>query len=458
VVSKKEARCFPFSSRLCAGHGLAVLRDQEDVGLLGALADTRHDDAAHTALERGGHGVVELHAQREALGGGLPAVDGGQQRAEGAQHGGGVLLQVVDDGVGAGVKGVGGNGAAGGGVDGLDGAHGGARHVVHVEDGRVRVGAGGVERVGVAHGDLGKGGKVALGDGLLHGRHVGGHDRGDALLEQARRGDRLLHAARGADALLGGADDEYQGAHLGPVGGGGHLDGLGVEAIGLLAGTPGHVAAKQAAAGRAAALAGDQRQLRGRGRQLVQVGNGADEGGEAGGGRGETGGRGEVVFRDQQQLQVGELGQRGILLLEGGAEGAQLAQAGLGAGTLQVARGAIEQQNVLGVAVGARRRGQGAQVILRERHGERRVRGQIELGVPLAPVLDHGDVDGGRGAGSVDDHVGCGGGGVWQEIGRQRRASKGPGQLVEGRVCLLQVNVQMPQCFWDEGRSISLSP
>lgn len=388
--------------------GLSFVRHQVDIRLLRASANAGHDDTAHATLQRVADGLVELDVGLE-VGALLPALGGLQERVKGAQDGLAVLLEVVDDGVGAGVKGVGGDGLAGGLVDGLDGADGGARDVVHVEDGRVRIGAGGVERVGVAHGDLGEGGKVAGGDGLLHAVHVGGHDRGDALLEQARGGDGLLHAAGGADALLGGAGDEDEGAHVGPVRGGGDLDGLAVEAVGAVAGAPGDVAAEQAAAGGAGALAGDEGQLGGRGGQLVQVGDGADKGGEAGGGGGQAGGGGEVVLGDEQELELGELGQGGVLVLEGGAEGAQLAQAGLGAGARQVGGGAVEQQDVLGVGLGGGGGGQGPQVVLGQGHGEGRVGGQVKLGVSLAPVLDDGDVDGGRRAGSVDDH-----GGWWE--------------------------------------------
>ncbi len=374
------------------------------LGLDGTLTDTRLYDPADSARDQGRHGLLELHAAGGVrLGLGLPPLGAGEQGVEGAHDGGRVLLEVVHDAVRAGIERVGGDRLAGGGVDGLDGAHGGPRDVVHVVDGRVGVGTGGVERVGVLHGDLGELGKVPRRHGLLHELHVLGHDVGDALLEEIGRRHRLLHARRRADALLGGRGDEHQRPHLGPVRRRGHLHGLGVEAVGLRPHLPRHVPAEQAAAGGAAALARDQGELGGRVGQLVEIGDGAHEGGEAGGGRGQAGGSGEVVLGDDAQREGRELGQRGVLLLEGGPQRPQLAQTRLGPGARDVGGRAVERQAVL-ARVGARAGGGGQrpQIGLRQGHGERRVGGQVELRISLAPVLDDGDVDGRRRARAVD--------------------------------------------------------
>lgn len=77
---------------------------------------------------------------------------------------------------------------------------------------------------------------------------------------------------------------------------GGHLEGNGVAAVGCGALLPAYVAAEERTAGGSGALTSDAAEVRGGGRELVEVGDGADEGGEAGGGTGETGGGGEVVL------------------------------------------------------------------------------------------------------------------------------------------------------------------
>lgn len=247
-------------------------------------------------MQNGSNRLVQNTLLRGNTGG--PAGDAVQGLGKRAKNSVLILFEVVDHTVGAGVKRVRSNGLAGLGIDGLDGADGGAGHIVHVEDGRVGVGAAGVERVRVAHADLGKLLKVAAVNGLLHGGHVVGHDALDALLEEARGGDGLLHARGGGDTLLGGTGDEDEGAHGGPVRGLGDEVGLGVAAVLLLTHAPGDVAAKQAAAGGARALAGDEGEIGGGVGELVEVGNGLDEGSEAGSGGGETSRGGEVVLGD----------------------------------------------------------------------------------------------------------------------------------------------------------------
>lgn len=371
-------------------HRLAVLADKMLLRLDRALAHTRRDHPANTRLERRCDRGVHLGRSRRARRRtSLPAVNTSTQNAgERAQHNTGVLLQVVDDSVRACVKGVCGNGPAGLGVDGLDSAHSGTRNVVHVVDGRVGVGTGGVERVGVAHGDLGESSKVLGGNGLFHLGHVVRDHSADAFLEEARRGDGLLHARRGRDALLGRRHDQNNSAHLGPGGRGCDLLSQRVGAVLLLAHAPGDVAAKDTAACRARALAGNQGQLGRRVGQLVQVGNGAHEGSEAGSRRGEAGGGGEVVLGDDAQGQAGELGERRVGGLKGRAALAQGTEAGLGSGARDV-RGLAVEEEAVALALESSRaggRGQSAEVGLGEGDGERRVGGEVELGVTLAPV------------------------------------------------------------------------
>ncbi|KAH6603799.1 hypothetical protein Trco_007245 [Trichoderma cornu-damae] len=363
----------------------AILGDQELIRLERTLSHAGHDDSADALLDGGRDALVQLHGGVDGASV-PPAVGGGQDGRKGAQHRRRILFQVVDDAVRAGVKGVGGDGPARLGVDGLDGADACPGHVVHVEDGGVGVGAGGVEGVGVAHGDLGELGKVAVLDGVLHQGHVGGHDRGYPLLEEARGGDGLLHARGGRDALLGGADDQDQGPHAGPVRRGGDELGPGVAAVGPVAHPPGDVAAEEAAAGGAGALAGDQGQLRGGVGELVEVGDGLDEGGKAGGGRGQAGGRGEVVLGDDAEGPGRQPGQGGVGGLEGGSAGAQLAEAGLGPGARNIRGLAVEEEAVVaGVGGGARGGRQGAEMALGERHREGAVGGEVELCVTFAP-------------------------------------------------------------------------
>lgn len=168
----------------------------------------------------------------------------------------------------------------------------------------------------------------------------------------------------------------------------GHQVSLGVGAILPGPHAPSDVAAEQRAAGGPGALARDKGQLRGALGQLVQVGDGPDEGGEPGGGRGQAGGGGEVVLADEPQGQCAQLGQRGVGVLEGLAAGPELTEACLGAGARDVGGLAVEEEGVGAGRVGgaAGGGGQGAQVGLREGDGEGRVGREVELGVTLAPV------------------------------------------------------------------------
>ena len=104
-----------------------------------------------------------------------------------------------------------------------------------------------------------------------------------------------LHTRCAADGLFLRGDDEDEGAHFGPVAARGDEAGFAVGAGGEDAVIPCYVAAEEGTAGGAGALAGDEGEFgRGLG-ELVEVCDGADEGGEAGGGGGEAGGCGEVV-------------------------------------------------------------------------------------------------------------------------------------------------------------------
>ena len=352
------------------------------------LADTGHDHTANTVLQQTGNALIEGNVGLEALNGGrLPAIHLAKDAVEVSNNSLGILLEIVDDGVRAGIEGISGNGPASSRIDGLNGANSGARNVVHVEDGRIGVGAGSVERVGVAHRNLGKGGKVALGNRLLHDLHVLGHHRLDALLEETGGGNSLLHARGRADTLLGGGRDEDKGAHLGPVRGLGNLVGHGIGSISSLTHAPGNITTKQTAAGGTGALASDQAQLRGGGRELVEVGDSPHKGSEASGGRGETGSGREVVLGDDAQGHGGELGERGVGSLESGTTGAKLAEAGLGASARDIGRLAIEKKGVtFGVRGRAGSGSEGAEVGLGESDGERAVGWEVELGVALAPV------------------------------------------------------------------------
>lgn len=160
-----------------------------------------------------------------------------------------MLVQVINDRVGAGIERVSGqqsssrSGRGLSGVQGFDGADGGAADVVEVEDGRFGVEAGGMETVAVAHGDARKGVEVPRRDRGLHLPHARGHNRVGPGLEQARGLHRRLHPRRAAHPLFGRAYHQDQRPHLGPMAPGCHQSSYAVEPVFLRAVVPRHVAA-----------------------------------------------------------------------------------------------------------------------------------------------------------------------------------------------------------------------
>ena len=76
-------------------------------------------------------------------------------------------------------------------------------------------------------------------------------------------------------------------------------------------------------------MPGDERQLGGRLRELVEVCDYADQGSEASGRRGEAGGGGEVVHGDETEWECGEFGEGRVCGFERCAEGAQGGEAGV---------------------------------------------------------------------------------------------------------------------------------
>lgn len=364
-----------------------VLRNQELLRLDRPLANTRHDDPVHPLGKQPPNLLQLRRSLHPAIRRRILPPRRARQRGEQAAHDGLLLLDgVVDDGVRPGVKRVRRDGAPRTLVDHLHRADRGPGVLVQVGDGRVRVEAGGVERVGLAHRHLGELGKVAVAHGLLHGSHVAGDHGVDAVLEEGGGRDGQLHACRRGDELAASADDEDHGAHAGPVRGGGHLLRQRVGAVLLLALAPRDVSAEEAPARRAGALPRDEGKLRRRVGQLVEVRDGADESREPGGRGREARCSREVVLRDDAEGQARELGQRGVAGLEGRAAGAQLAEAGLRAGARDVGVLAVEGEGVAVEGGGAGGRREGAEVGLREGYGEGAVGGEVELGVPLAPV------------------------------------------------------------------------
>jgi hypothetical protein len=357
------------------------------LGLPRPVAHGCDDHAADALLQRLDRDLVafgDLHLALDVLA--LPAGLVAEDVFESAGDALLVLGEVVDDGVGAGVEGVAAHDLAGGVVDSVAQPDGRAGGVVHVEDRGCGVEAGGVEVVRVFHGQDGEGLEVAVEDGLLHGLHALGHDVVGTLLEEGRGGDGGLHAAGGGDILLLGAGYEDAGAHIGPVAGRCDLVGQAVTAIVLLTLLPAGVATEQTPASGARALACDLAEVGGGCGELVEVRNGANESGETSSAGGQASGRGEVVLRHDLELEVGELGLGVVGGLDVLSQLAELAETGLGAGARDVLVLAVQRERVLGEVGRAGGGGVSAEVILGECDRERRVGGQVEFGIPLAPV------------------------------------------------------------------------
>lgn len=213
------------------------------------------------------------------LEGGLKLFAGREEPLDCAEDEGHVLFECVDNGVGSGVKCVGGDDLAGGTVELFDNGDDGSRDVIEVEDGRGGVETNGVERVAISHGEFGKFGKVSSLDSLRDRFHPLGDDP-ETLLQEGRCLYCLLHAGGGRRALLGVADNTDKSVHLGPVLSRGDLLGerVGAGRIGTF--TPSDEASKERPAGRARALAGDEGELGGRLWEGVEGGERCDEGGK----------------------------------------------------------------------------------------------------------------------------------------------------------------------------------
>jgi len=362
------------------------------------LSDARQDDPADALLHKvygprvqlvqvdAPSDILQPLAERP-----VPALRAlAQNGLERARHELRVLVEVVHNRVGARVERVRAHGPADGAVDFVDETDGRARDVVHVEDGRPRVQTGGVEAVRVAHRDLRKGREVAVADGGLDGGHPLRHDGLRAGREQGGRRDRGLHALRAGHVFLLRADDQDHGAHLRPVRRRCDLLSDAVAAVREGARPPGDVPAHQGAAGGTGPLACDAAELPWGLGQLVEVRDGAHEGGEAGSGAGQAGSGRKVVLGHDAQREGRELGEGRVGGLELLAEGAQVREAGERAlRGLDILRLAIEGEGVAcGVGSGAGGGGEGAQGALGQGDGERGVCREVQRSIPLAPVSD----------------------------------------------------------------------
>lgn len=248
-----------------------------------------------------------------------------------------------------------------------------------------------MEGIALAHGEAGEGGEVPVADGGFHGEHARRHDRGGPCGEQAGRRYRRLHPRRAADAFLGRARDQDQRVHLGPVRSRGDFARGAVESIILRAGVPRHVSAEEAAAGGSGSLPRDEGELLRGLREFVEIGDGAHESGEAGGGGSEACGCGEIVGGDQAERVGGERGEAGVGGFEGTAVGAEGREAGEGARGFEGLGPAVEEQGVgVGELSGARSGGVRAKIGLREGHGEGGIGGEVERGVTFSPVPEMG--------------------------------------------------------------------
>lgn len=287
------------------------------LGLPGTITNRGDNHTADALLQRLDSNLVALGNLHIALDGlVLPANLVTQECLESAGHPLLILGKVVDDSVGASVESVTADDLACGVVDGVAQPDGRAGGVVHVEDWRGGVEAGGVEVVGVFHGKSSEGFEIAVVDRLLHSDHALGDDVVGALLEEGRSGDGGLHAGGGRDILLLGAGNEDAGAHVGPVAGGSDFVCQAVTTILLFTLLPASIAAEQTPASRARALTSDLAEVGGSSGELVEIGDGTDESSEACCAGGETSGGGEVVLRDDLEVQVGKLGKAVILDLD----------------------------------------------------------------------------------------------------------------------------------------------
>lgn len=262
-----------------------------------------------------------------------------------------------------------------------------ATHIVEVEDGWIGVQARGVEAVALPHGDLGESLKIFLRDGLLHRLHRLGDDLRGARLEKGGCLHGGLHAGGAADALLLGGGDEDESAHLGPVGAGSDEAGEAVAAVEEETLVPCYVTSEERAACGAGALAGDEGELGGGVRELVEIGDGTDQGCKARGGGGEAGGCGEVVGGAEAE-RVGREGWKGgVGFLEVSAEGTEGGKACLGSSVRKgLGLGVQEERVGSGVRGGAGGCGVRAEVGLRKGDGEGGIGREVETGVTLAPI------------------------------------------------------------------------
>ena len=193
------------------------------------------------------------------------------------------------------------------------------------------------------------------------------------------------------------------------------LDGSAVGTIGLLAHLPGDKSSKETPAGRSGPLTSDDRKIRGVQGQLEQLGERVDQAGVSGSRRSQSSSGREVVLGADMDLESRKLGEGCVLSLEGGAESTGLTETGNE--TLVLLDGfldTVQPETVGGEVSGGADGGLGVELVLGKGDGEGGVCGEDERGVALAPVLDHGDVDG-SGAGCFEDSchlccwlVGCG--------------------------------------------------
>lgn len=376
---------------------IALLTDKVLVNRDRALANTSQDHTAHAILERlhsagvhliqghaGGCNVLQSRVERT-----FPALRFlTKDSLDGAGNKLGILLKVVDNSVRACIKGVRADGPADCAVDVMDKSDGSTRDVVHVEDRRPGVQASSVEAVGVAHGDLCEGGEIAVLDSGLDGSHPLWDNSIRPGSKEVRGSDGRLHTLSAGDILLCGTDNQNDGTHFRPVRLRGNLLCQTVASILQRSSAPGDITTHQRAAGGARALTSDAAQVTGRLRQLVEVCHGTNEGRKPGGRAGETGGGGEVVLGDNAEREGGQLGQRGVGILELATVSAQAGQTSkCTLGGLDVLGLAVQGELVLGgVERSAGSGGESAEGTLRKGDGEGRIRREVENSIALAPV------------------------------------------------------------------------